>query len=95
MRLLPIFLCFLTVGCDLIPRSHLERVQHEEVLRVLTRNSATTYYEGSFGPAGLEYDLVRGLPTTWAYGSSWKRRIHFHKYSTVSRPVMPTSQRQD
>ncbi len=61
MRLFPILLCFLLVGCDLIPRSHLERVQHEEVLKVLTRNSATTYYEGPFGPAGLEYDLVAGF----------------------------------
>ena len=61
MRLLPIFLCLLISGCDLIPRSHLERVQHEEVLRVLTRNSATTYYEGSFGPTGLEYELVAGF----------------------------------
>ena len=61
MRLFPIFLCLLISGCDLIPRSHLERVRHEEVLRVLTRNSATTYYEGSFGPTGLEYELVAGF----------------------------------
>ena len=61
MRLFPIFLCLLISGCDLIPRSHLERVRHEDVLRVLTRNSATTYYEGSFGPTGLEYELVAGF----------------------------------
>lgn len=28
-------------------------------LKVLTRNSPTTYYEGPHGPAGLEYDLAK------------------------------------
>jgi membrane-bound lytic murein transglycosylase F len=30
-------------------------------LRVLTRPSLTTYYEGPTGPTGFEYDLVRGF----------------------------------
>ena len=62
MRLLPILLCLLfTTACDLFPKSHLEQIQADGVLRVLTRNSATTYYEGPYGPAGLEYDLAAGF----------------------------------
>lgn len=38
--------------------SHLERVKASGVLHVLTRNGATTYYEGPMGPTGLEYDLA-------------------------------------
>jgi len=45
-------------ACGLFPQSHLDRVRDEGVLRVLTRNSATTYYQGPHGPAGLEYDLA-------------------------------------
>lgn len=61
MRLLPLLLALLVTGCDLFPQSHLSRVQESGVLRVLTRNSATTYYEGPFGPTGLEYDLAAGF----------------------------------
>ena len=49
------------VACGLFPQSHLDRVRDEGVLRVLSRNSATTYYQGSHGPAGLEYDLAAGF----------------------------------
>jgi len=37
----------------------LEQVIDTGELRVITRNSPTTYYEGSDGPAGLEYDLAK------------------------------------
>lgn len=37
----------------------MEQVLAEGELRVLTRNSPTTYYEGADGPAGLEYDLAK------------------------------------
>ncbi len=37
----------------------LEQVLQEGELVVLTRNSATTYYAGPDGPAGLEYDMAR------------------------------------
>ena len=43
----------------LLNKSILEQVIESGELRVLTRNSPTTYYEGADGPAGLEYDLVR------------------------------------
>lgn len=38
--------------------NRLERVLDKGELTVLTRNSATTYYEDRHGPAGLEYDLL-------------------------------------
>lgn len=41
------------------PSTLLERIKQSGELHVLTRNAATTYYEGSQGPAGLEYDLVK------------------------------------
>ena len=37
----------------------LEQVIDTGELKVITRNSPTTYYEGSDGPAGLEYDLAK------------------------------------
>ncbi|MCW8924401.1 MAG: membrane-bound lytic murein transglycosylase MltF [Gammaproteobacteria bacterium] len=43
----------------LLSGSVLEQVIESGELRVLTRNSPTTYYEGADGPAGLEYDLAR------------------------------------
>ena len=61
MRLLLALLPLLIAGCDLIPKTQLEQVQDRGVLRVLTRNSATTYYEGPYGPAGVEYDLAEGF----------------------------------
>lgn len=47
-------------GCSQ-PRNELEQVRHTGELVVLTNNTATTYYEGPDGPAGMEYDLVRGF----------------------------------
>ncbi len=41
------------------PHTHLARVKATGELHVLTRNSATTYYEGPMGPTGLEYDLAK------------------------------------
>jgi len=39
-------------------RDLLQQVQHDGVLNVLTRNSATTYFDGPHGTSGLEYDLI-------------------------------------
>lgn len=61
MRLILSLLTLLIAGCDLIPQSHLQRVQDSGELRVLTRYSATTYYQGPHGPTGLEYDLAAGF----------------------------------
>jgi len=43
------------------PRDTLAEVQERGELRVLTRNAATTYYDGAEGPTGMEYDLVKGF----------------------------------
>ena len=61
MRFLIVLLALSVTGCDLLPQSRLERVKDNGVLHVLTRNSGTTYYEGPYGPAGIEYDLARGF----------------------------------
>jgi peptidoglycan lytic transglycosylase F len=61
MKRLLVLVCLLAAGCDLIPKTQLERVQDKGVLRVLTRNSGTTYYEGPYGPTGVEYDLAAGF----------------------------------
>lgn len=51
----------LIAGCDLFPQTALERVMDRGELRVLTRNSATTFYEGPDGASGLEYELAAGF----------------------------------
>ena len=43
----------------LLNKPVLEQIIEAGELKVITRNSPTTYYEGSDGPAGLEYDLVK------------------------------------
>jgi len=50
----------LLTTCHLAP-SLLERVREDGVLRVVSRNSPTTYYLGPEGPVGPEYDLARGF----------------------------------
>jgi len=50
-------ICMLLGACGK-PMSVLQQVQHDKELIVITRNSATTYYEGPDGPAGFEYDLA-------------------------------------
>jgi membrane-bound lytic murein transglycosylase F len=52
------------VGLTLLPPSELHRTQLDRIkdagrLRVLTINGPTTYYEGSHGFVGFEYDLAR------------------------------------
>ncbi|NIP72960.1 MAG: membrane-bound lytic murein transglycosylase MltF [Gammaproteobacteria bacterium] len=42
-----------------ISKTQLERIRERGELRVLTRNSPTTYYIGPEGEMGLEYDLAR------------------------------------
>ncbi|MDX5374074.1 MAG: membrane-bound lytic murein transglycosylase MltF [Pseudomonadaceae bacterium] len=49
-------------GCDgnaAKPPTTLERVQEEGVLRVVTRNSPTTYFQDRAGETGFEYELVK------------------------------------
>ncbi len=50
-----VFLILLT-GCG--SSDHLQEIRDSGVLRVLTRNSPTTYYEDRTGPTGFEYELA-------------------------------------
>ena len=47
-------------GCS-DDRSRLQQVIDRGELVVITRNSASTYYEGVSGPKGIEYDLIKGF----------------------------------
>jgi membrane-bound lytic murein transglycosylase F len=51
-------LALLLVTCSERP-TLLSRIEKRGVLRVVTRNSPTTFYFGSHGPTGFEYDLAR------------------------------------
>lgn len=57
--LLTLLTCLVT-GCSEPPDS-LEEIQQRGVLRVLTRNGATTYYESQGRPTGFEYHLAQGF----------------------------------
>jgi membrane-bound lytic murein transglycosylase F len=50
----------LLAGCSQ-PQNELQRVLQRQELVVLTRNAASTFYEGPHGPLGLEYDLAKGF----------------------------------
>jgi len=43
------------------PKNELQRIKYDGKLVVVTRNAATTYFEGPDGPTGLEYDLISGF----------------------------------
>ena len=61
-HLVPAVLPTLLVACSHEPPpSQLEQVQERGKLIVVTRNAATTYYEGAEGPVGLEYELLKGF----------------------------------
>ncbi len=45
-------------ACNQSP-SVLQQIKESKQLVVVTRNSATTYYEGNDGPSGLEYELLK------------------------------------
>ncbi len=58
--LLALISILLLSACSSEP-SHLQKVIASGELIVITRNSATTYYEGPNGPTGMEYDLIKGF----------------------------------
>ncbi len=55
-----ISLCVLLTTCH-VPPTLMEQILADGELRVVTRNSPTTYYLGPEGPVGIEYDLARGF----------------------------------
>ncbi len=56
-RLLLIIVILIMTSCS-IPPPLVERIKAEGKLKVITRNAATTFYEGPQGYAGFEYELV-------------------------------------
>jgi len=50
---------WLLSGCAEEPNTHLQQIKHDGVLKVVTRNTPSTYYIGRDGPAGFEYDLAQ------------------------------------
>ena len=48
-------------SCNEPRLSHLEQIKQNGVLKVITRNSPTTYYESADGHAGIEYDLIESF----------------------------------
>ncbi|VAV97362.1 Membrane-bound lytic murein transglycosylase F (EC 4.2.2.n1) [hydrothermal vent metagenome] len=75
-----LMLAILISGCEPMgPRqgSILREAQTRGVLRVVTTNAPTTYYEGRDGFAGFEYDLAR------AYGQSLGLKVDFLVMPTV------------
>ena len=58
----PLFIFVCAVLClAACGENKLQAVKRAGELVVLTRNSATTYYEGPDGPAGFEYDMVQAF----------------------------------
>ncbi len=51
---------FVLAGCDAM-RDGLETIRARGYLRLITRNSSTTYFEGPDGPEGFEYDLAEAF----------------------------------
>lgn len=49
---------FLTAERNQLYRSDLQRVQSAGEIKIITRNTPTTYYIGPRGPTGFEYDLA-------------------------------------
>ena len=56
-----ITLGILLSACSSEPSSILDQIKENGELIVVTRNSPTTYYMGSNGPAGFEYDLAKAF----------------------------------
>jgi membrane-bound lytic murein transglycosylase F len=50
--------CLVLTACEK-PPPLLEQIKQQNELIVITRNSATTYYEGPGGPTGFEYELAK------------------------------------
>ena len=61
MRVLATLVLSLLLGTCSPHLSRLEQVQRDGVLRVVTRNAPTTYYIGTEGPVGPEYELAKGF----------------------------------
>lgn len=54
-----LFMLFATLLAGCSKSDRLQDIRESGVLRVLTRNGPTTYFEDRHGPTGLEYELAR------------------------------------
>lgn len=61
MRVLAVITLCLLLGTCSPHLNVLEQVQKAGVLKVVTRNAPTTFYQGPEGPVGPEYELARGF----------------------------------
>lgn len=61
--------------------SNLEKIKHKKVLNVLLLNSPTTYYIGTEGPTGFEYDLLL------AYSKSLGVKLHIKTVHTIKEAL--------
>lgn len=61
MRLMMYVLTAMLIGTCSSPPPLLDQVQELGELRIVTRNTPTSYFVGPEGPAGPEFDLVSGL----------------------------------
>ena len=53
-----LILLTLLTGCS-PDTTQIEQIRKHQELTIVTRNGPATYYEGPFGPTGLEYELAR------------------------------------
>ncbi|MEJ2478489.1 MAG: transporter substrate-binding domain-containing protein, partial [Desulfobacterales bacterium] len=59
---LAILMVLIASGCNQsLFKNDLEAIQARGVLKVITRNNGTCYYEGPHGEEGFEYDLVKAF----------------------------------
>lgn len=61
MRVLAVIVLCLLLGTCSPHLNVLEQVQKAGVIKVVTRNAPTTFYQGPEGPVGPEYELTRGF----------------------------------
>lgn len=60
-KLICLSLIFSLFSCSQPTLPHLEQIKKRGVLKVITRNSPSTYYESSDGTAGVEFELVKAF----------------------------------
>lgn len=88
LQLLATGLLLLLAACK--EPSTLERIQEDGVLRVVTRNSPTTYYQDRNGEAGFEYELARRLADRLGVRLQMETAEHLNDlYQRVQQPNGP------
>ena len=85
------------------PPNELSRIEDSGVLRVVTINGPTTYYIGTSGPTGLEYDLVTGFARSlgvkvkWILAPKWQDvlpMVEYGRADLAAAEIAVTAQRE-